>query len=183
LRRRDLHPHQVHIAAEGETEKIVCERVLEALAGMPLKDTGVSVQRLFGVGNATLQQETLQDLKAFPRYLILIADNEGDMKRQVERLQEEGVLTDETTFLWDTSFEERTSPTMSWSAMIAAIGADRGAIMTLDATTLRTSMKPTATRPATRRRDWRPSRSTSQGGPITAASSPPRPSWPSGWPT
>jgi hypothetical protein len=37
------------------------------------------------------------------------------MKRQVERLQEEGVLTDETTFLWDTSFEERTSPTRSWS--------------------------------------------------------------------
>lgn len=115
MRRRDLHPHQVHIAAEGETEKIVCERVLEALAGMPLKDTGVSVQRLFSVGNATLQQETLQALKAFPRYLILIADNEGDMKRQVERLQEEGVLTDETTFLWDTSFEERTSPTRSWS--------------------------------------------------------------------
>jgi hypothetical protein len=137
LRQRDLHPHQVHIAAEGETEKIVCERVLEALAGMPLKDTGVSVQRLFGVGNATLQQETLQALKAFPRYLILIADNEGDMKRQVERLQEEGVLTDETTFLWDTSFEEENFTDEELVAMIAAIGADRGATLTLDATTLR----------------------------------------------
>jgi hypothetical protein len=33
LRLRDLHPHQVHIAVEGDTEKIVCERVLEELAG------------------------------------------------------------------------------------------------------------------------------------------------------
>ena len=138
LRLRDLHPHQVHIVAEGETEKIVCERVLEELAGMPLKDTGVSVQRLFGVGNATLQQETLQALKAFPRYLILVADNEGDMKRQVERLQKEGVLTDETTFLWETSFEEANFSDEELVAMIAAIGTDRSATLTLDAATLRT---------------------------------------------
>src|SRR6266498_118487 len=138
LRLRDLHPHQVHIVAEGETEKIVCERVLEELAGMPLKDTGVSVQRLHGVGNAVLSKETLQALKAFPRYLILIVDNEGDMKRQVERLQEEGVLIDEATVLWETSFEEANFSDEELVAMIAAIGTDRGATLTLDAATLRT---------------------------------------------
>jgi hypothetical protein len=138
LRLRDLHPHQVHIVTEGETEKIVCERVLEELAGMPLNDTGVSVQRLHGVGNVVLSTETLQALKAFPRYLILVADNEGDMKRQVERLQQEGVLTVETTFLWDTSFEEANFSDEELVAMIAAIGTDRGATLTLDAATLRT---------------------------------------------
>jgi Overcoming lysogenization defect protein-like, TOPRIM domain len=138
LRLRDLHPHQVHIVTEGETEKIVCERVLEELVGMPLNDTGVSVQRLHGVGNAVLSTETLQALKAFPRYLILVADNEGDMKRQVERLQQEGVLTDETTFLWDTSFEEANFSDEELVAMIAAIGTDRGATLTLDVATLRT---------------------------------------------
>jgi hypothetical protein len=137
LRLRDLHPHQVHVAVEGDTEKIVCERVLEELGGMPLRDTGVSVQRLFGVGNAILQQETLQALKAFPRYLILIADNEGDMKREAERLKQEGVLTDETTFIWDTSFEEANFSDEELVAMIAAIGADRGATLTLDAPTSR----------------------------------------------
>jgi hypothetical protein len=138
LRLRDLHPHQVHIVAEGETEKIVCERVLEELAGMPLKDTGVSVQQLRGVGNAVLSRETLQAVKVFPRYLILIADNEGDMQRQVQQLQEEGVLTDETTFLWETSFEEANFSDEELVAMIAAIGTDCGATLTLDAATLRT---------------------------------------------
>jgi hypothetical protein len=33
LRRRDLHPHQVHLAVEGETEEIICHRVLEEVAG------------------------------------------------------------------------------------------------------------------------------------------------------
>jgi hypothetical protein len=137
LRLRDLHPHQVHLAVEGDTEKVVCERVLEELAGMPLRDMGVSVQRLHGVGNAILQQETLQSLKAFPRYLILIADDEGDMQRQVERLQQEGVLSDETTFLWETSFEEANFSDEELVAMLAAVAADRGATLTLDAATLR----------------------------------------------
>jgi hypothetical protein len=98
---------------------------------------GVSVQRLHGVGNAILQQETLQSLKAFPRYLILIADDEGDMQRQVERLQQEGVLSDETTFLWETSFEEANFSDEELVAMLAAVAADRGATLTLDAATLR----------------------------------------------
>jgi hypothetical protein len=43
LRLRDLHPHQVHIVVEGDTEEIVCRRVLEELTGMSLNDMGVSI--------------------------------------------------------------------------------------------------------------------------------------------
>jgi hypothetical protein len=136
LRRRDLHPHQVHIVVEGPTEKIVCERVLKELAGMPLKDTGVSVERLFGVGN--VRRERLRALKAFPRFLVFVADREGDMAREVEALKREGVLTDEATYLWDTSFEAANFTDEELLAMIAAIGADRGATLTLGAATLRT---------------------------------------------
>ena len=93
-------PHQVHIVVEGETEKIVCERVLKELAGMPLNEMGVSVQRLFGVGNVgNVGRETLQALKAFPRFLVFVADREGDMAHQVKALQQQGVLTDEATYL------------------------------------------------------------------------------------
>jgi hypothetical protein len=139
LRLRDLHPHQVHIVVEGETEKIVCERVLKELGGMPLNEMGVSVQRLFGVGNVgNVGRETLQALKAFPRFLVFVADREGDMAHEVEALKREGVLTDEATYLWETSFEEVNFTHEELVAMIAAIGADRGAILTLDAATLRT---------------------------------------------
>jgi hypothetical protein len=137
LRLRDLHPHQVHITVEGETEEIVCRRVLEEVAGMPLDDMGVSIHRLHGVGNVTMQREMLRAMKAFPRYLVLVADREGDMAREVERLKREGVLADETTYLWDTSFEEANFSDKELVAMVAGIGADRGATVTLDAQTLR----------------------------------------------
>jgi len=47
------------------------------------------------------------------------------------------VLTEETTYLWDTSFEEENFSDEELVSMVAAIGADRGATLTLDAQTLR----------------------------------------------
>ena len=135
LRMRDLHPHQVHIVVEGDTEEIVCRRVLEKLTGMPLNDMGVSIQRLFGVGN--VQPEVLRAVKTFPRFLVFVADREGDMAREVEVLKREGVLSDEATYLWETSFEEGNFSDEELVAMIGAIGADRGATLTLDPQTLR----------------------------------------------
>jgi hypothetical protein len=135
LRLRDLHPHQVHIVVEGETEEIVCRHVLETVAGMALNDMGVSIQRLFGVGN--MRREMLRALKAFPRFLVFVADREGDMAREVEALKKEGVLTDEATCLWETSFEEDNFSDEELVAIIAAIGTDRGATLTLDAQTMR----------------------------------------------
>jgi hypothetical protein len=80
----------------------------------------------------------LRALKAFPRFLVFVADPEGDMAREVEALKREGVLTDEATYLWETSFEEANLSDEELVAMIAAIGADRGATLTLDAHRLRT---------------------------------------------
>jgi len=135
LRLRDLHPHQVHIVVEGDTEEIVCRRVLEKVAGMPLNDMGISIQRLFGVGN--MRREMLRALKAFPRFLVFVADREGDMAREVEVLKREGVLTDEATYLWATSFEEANFSDEELVSMVAAIGVDRGATLTLDAQAMR----------------------------------------------
>jgi hypothetical protein len=104
---------------------------------MPLNDMGVSIHQLQGVGNITVQREMLRAMKAFPRYLLLVADREGDMAREVEGLKREGVLTNETTYLWGTSFEEANFSDEELVAMIATIGADSGATLTLDAQTLR----------------------------------------------
>jgi hypothetical protein len=145
LRLRDLHPHQVHIVVEGKTEEVVCRRVLEEIAGMPLNDMGVSIQRLFGVGN--MRRDMLRALKAFPRFLVFVADPEGDMAREVEALKLDGVLTDEATYLWETSFEEANLSDEELVAMIAAIGADRGATLTLDTHRLRTLYNQHRARP------------------------------------
>ncbi|MGD0165877.1 MAG: TOPRIM nucleotidyl transferase/hydrolase domain-containing protein [Gaiellaceae bacterium] len=137
LRRHDLHPHQVHIVVEGDTEEIVCRRILEAATGRPMNEFGISMHRLQGVDSAQLQREMLRALKAFPRYVVLIADREGTIGQEVARLQEEGTISAESTLLWPTSFEEATFSDDELITMIAAIGAESGATLTLDAKTLR----------------------------------------------
>jgi hypothetical protein len=137
LRRHDLHPHQVHIAVEGDTEEIVCRRILEAATGRPLNEFGVSMHRLHGVDSAQLQREMLRALKAFPRYVVLIADREGAMGREVEKLQTDGVISPESTLLWPRSFEEANFSDAEIVAMIADAGADYGAELNLEADVLR----------------------------------------------
>lgn len=137
LRRHDLHPHQVHIVVEGDTEEIVCRRVLEAATGSPINEFGVSMHRLHGVDSASLQREMLRALKEFPRYVVLIADREGTIGQEVEKLKEEGVISDESTLLWERSFEEANFSDDEIVEMIAEIGAEANATLTLDAPTMR----------------------------------------------
>jgi hypothetical protein len=122
-------------------------------------------------------------MKAFPRYLLLVADREGDMAREVEGLKREGVLTNETTYLWDTSFEEANFSDEELVAMIATIGADSGATLTLDAQTLRARYNQHCDTAATRREHWRHSRSGLPARMSTGTSLLPRRSWPTAWPT
>lgn len=135
LRTRQLNPHEVHLVVEGATEHAVCRQVLEEIAGMPLNDMGVTVQELQGVGK--LRKEALRAVKTFPRFLVLIADREGDIEEEVERLIAEGILTEEAVQLWDTSFEEANFSDEELVGMINALGRERGATLTLDAETLR----------------------------------------------
>lgn len=137
LRRHDLHPHQVHIVVEGETEAIVCRRVLEAAAGRPLNEFGVTLQRLHGVDSASLHREMLQAVKDYPRYVVLIADREGTIEGEVTNLKAKGVLSDESTLLWDTTFEEANFSDEELVEMIDAFGIETGATLTLAATRLR----------------------------------------------
>jgi hypothetical protein len=137
LRRHDLHPHQVHIVVEGDTEEIVCRRILEAATARPLNEFGVSMHRLHGVDSAQLQREMLRALKQFPQYVVLIADREGTIGQEVEKLQAEGVISAESTLLWSTSFEEANFSDDEIIAMIASAGAESGATLTLDGESLR----------------------------------------------
>jgi hypothetical protein len=137
LRRHDLHPHQVHIVVEGNSEEIVCRHLLEEATGRPLNEFGISMHRLHGVDSAQLQREMLRALKEFPRYVVLIADREGSIGREVEALQKEDIISTESTLLWPTSFEEANLSDEELLALIAACGSEHGAILTLDAATLR----------------------------------------------
>lgn len=59
------------------------------------------------------------------------------MELEVARLKKDGILMDETTFLWDTTFEEANFTDDELVAMMAALGARQSATLSLDAPTLR----------------------------------------------
>jgi hypothetical protein len=137
LRLRGLHPHVVHLAVEGETEKVVCHRIVETVSGRNLNEMGVTMHRLQGVDSAALHREMLSAMKNFPRWIVLVADREGTIADEVDAWKAEGIISDESTFLQDPSFEEANCSVEELLAMIAALGGERGATLTLDAATLR----------------------------------------------
>lgn len=105
LQRHGPYPHLVHLVVEGDSEKLIFEFLVGAFGFEP-KERGVSVSVFGGVGKTDLRAELLRSVRSYSRFPILVCDREGDIEKDVEALKQEGLLTDATTFLWNTTLEE-----------------------------------------------------------------------------
>jgi hypothetical protein len=132
LRRHDLWPHQVHLIVEGETEAIVCRRVIESVAATKLSDLGIHLATLRGVGRVRLHQELIRATHTFSRHAVLVADREGDIEREVELMKNDGLLTDESVLLWDASFEEDNFGDEELTTMLEGLAQEVGVDLSLD---------------------------------------------------
>jgi hypothetical protein len=137
LRRHGLWPHQVHLIVEGETEEIVCRRLIEALAGTDPERIGITFSRLGGVSKARLHRELIRITGTFARWPVLIADREGDIEREVEVMKRDGLLTEETAILWDSSFEEQHFSDEELVGLVQTIARQRGVEISLSAAEFR----------------------------------------------
>jgi hypothetical protein len=132
LRRHDLWRHQVHLIVEGETEAIVCRRVLEAIGGAKLSDFGIHLATLKGVGRVRLHQELIRATHTFSRYAVLVADREGDLEREVELMKHEGLLTEDSVLLWETSFEEDNFTDEEMTSLLERLAGEANVSLSLD---------------------------------------------------
>ena len=139
LRRHDLWPHQVHLIVEGETEEVVCRRLIEGVAGVPPEKIGITISRLDGVSKARLHQEIVRVTGSFARWPVLIADREGEIEREVALMKRAGLLTDETAILWESSFEEQHFTDEELVEIAREIGAARGVELSLSASEFRSA--------------------------------------------
>jgi hypothetical protein len=105
LLRHRLYPHSVHVVVEGPTDELLIRGLLEALAG-PVRELGVTLSLLRGLGRIRLQSEVLAAAKRYARFPILVVDREGDIERDIELLKRDGLVTDDTVFVWNNSLEE-----------------------------------------------------------------------------
>lgn len=100
LLREGLYPHRIHFFVEGDTEKIVLERLLPFL-GYRLPGSGMTVTNIRGVDQVERHALIFQSATQVAARTVLIADLEGTLSKTLRRLQAEGLFTeDESLLLW-----------------------------------------------------------------------------------
>jgi len=136
LQLHGLYPHLVHLVVEGETERLLFEQLIAAI-GLNAIERGVSISTFEGVGNAGLRREILRVARSYSRFPVLVADREGDIEREVDALKRDGLLSDETAFLWDKSLEEDNFTHDELVELAKAAAQKRGGRLRLTGRTLR----------------------------------------------
>jgi len=121
LRHQRLYPHRLHMVVEGETDLRLIVRLFEAFAGRAWDGAGLVITDLGG--------DKLEGTRTK-------LDNENDAERVAHMLSRDGVLAPEHTKLWERSLEEDNFTPQELLDMVATIGAEAGATLTLDVTTL-----------------------------------------------
>jgi hypothetical protein len=140
LTRHHLYPHNVHLVVEGETDELVFRSLIEALAGPP-SDLGITFSNLDGIGRTRLHAKILRAAKSHTRFPVLIVDREADIERDIELLKAEGLLDDETVFLWAESLEADNLSCDELVATAREIAREKGCELVLDAETLETAYR------------------------------------------
>jgi hypothetical protein len=138
LRLAHLDPHIVHVIVEGDSEETLFRRLIQVLTGSDPSSLGVTFSNLEGIGRTRLYTRILRIAKSLARFPILVVDRENDIERDVRLLKDEGLLSDETTFLWDASLEEDNFTDEELVAAATRIAERKGSELHLQAGDLRT---------------------------------------------
>jgi hypothetical protein len=137
LQRHGLYPSLVHLVVEGETEVVLFERLIGAM-GISPSERGVSISTYHGVGQHQLRQEILRVARRLSRFPVLVTDREGEVEKEIEALKRDGLLRDETTFLWNKNLEEDNFTDAELVELAKRAAKRQGVELRLSARTLRT---------------------------------------------
>jgi hypothetical protein len=125
LESHQMWPHLVNLFVEGETEEIVCTRLLKELSGWEPADLGVTFARIDGVGNLWKFRDVIRLTKGFVRWSVVATDKEGNAEKDIETLIADGTLAEDTTHVWETSFEEANFTDAELVAVVHKLAAER----------------------------------------------------------
>ncbi len=131
-----VYPHGIHVIVEGESEELLVNGLGEDLLGLRAVDDLV-VTNLRGVGGATRIEKLLAAVSDYALRAVLVVDNEGDMKKHVDRLIADGQLDAEDVLVQDKSLEESNftdDELVSIAIELAAVPTDKRPAATLELT-------------------------------------------------
>ena len=92
---------------------------------------------LEGTGRVRPLSVVLASAGRYARFPMLILDREGDVERDVELLKRDGVVADDSVFLWNASLEEDNFSPEELVQVAKEIAATKGVILDLTAERLR----------------------------------------------
>jgi hypothetical protein len=131
LRDHQLYPHRLHMVVEGETEIRLVKRLFEAFSGHSWDGAGLLITDLGGdklEGSRTM----LEGFAEYADAVALLLDDENDARRVTRRFSQDGVLRDEHVKLWERSLEEDNFTPQELLEFVAEIGAESGAVLSLN---------------------------------------------------
>ena len=97
LEQHGLTPHGVHVFVEGASDAELIGGLISAIWGS-YRELGVRFTTLEGLGNVPRYQALFDTFSTYARKAILVADAEGKVERDLQRLRSAGLLVEDDEF-------------------------------------------------------------------------------------
>ncbi|MGD0165967.1 MAG: hypothetical protein ABSC51_01565 [Gaiellaceae bacterium] len=141
LESRGLSPHGVHVFVEGESDIDLIGGLIDHLWGS-YRALGVRFTSLGGIGEVSRQRTLFDAFSSYARKAILVADDEGKIARDVERLRSDGLLVNEDEIhLWRRNIEEDSTSLAELIGFATELAKEKGRDLGLSEVKLKRIMK------------------------------------------
>lgn len=131
LDRKMLSPFGVHVFVEGPSDQELIGGLIDAIWGNH-RQLGVRFTPLGGLGEVARQSTLFEIFSTYARKALLVADDEGNVERDLKRLRKAGLLVAGDEFHgWKRNIEEDNASPRELVAIAQSIAAGRGAKLKL----------------------------------------------------
>lgn len=135
LKEVGLYPHAVHVVGEGQSEKVIVQRLVEGLLGSQWADE-IGFTDLGGAGSASRLGTMVSGFTTYAQRTVVIVDSEGDMAQYVTGLTRSGKLSEEDVLRFKANLEESNFSPREMLQVLAELAANPSGGMPAVALTL-----------------------------------------------
>lgn len=126
LERNHLSPYGVHVFVEGASDEMLIAGIVDGIWG-DHRALGIRFTVLHGVDQLERHRALVDAFSTYARKALLVADAEGKIERDLERLRNEGLLVDEDSFWpWNRNIEEDSASLAELVTIANQVCAGRG---------------------------------------------------------
>lgn len=136
LEAKRLSPHAIHVFVEGPSDERLIARLIDSIWGDP-RALGIQITPLHGIDKLARHRALVEAFATYARKALLVADDEGKIARDVERLRREGLLVEDDSYWpWKRNIEEDSATPEELVDIANRLAAAKGKNLDLSTATL-----------------------------------------------